>query len=291
MHRPKFFVGIGSQKAGTSWLWAYLQSHPLVGRSPVKEFHLFDSKFTQVHAGVIREYPRIRDNLRSLAAFARQHPLLGTRLLWHYSGTLLYSVSSYRKYLELIARGKVLGGEITPAYAMLEADGIQAIETALGRPKYLWILRNPADRFWSHIRYRARWKDDLTGTESITELLGQDLYRLHSAHKRTYLAYRDIIAEGRLHIMFYEHVFDATRNQQVCDDLCDFLGLDHHQADRMKQVNVGDKWSTDIFDRKAVVAAMEEDYRFFAETFGPALPQSWRDDLAGLEAEKLSASA
>ena len=291
MQRSKFFVGIGSQKAGTSWLWAYLQSHPQVGLSPVKEFHLFDSKYTATCAGFNRKFPRIKKYLRRFDAYIGTSPIKGWRLLAHYLGTLAYREGSYRKYLDLVAQGKLLGGEITPSYAMLEADGIQAIETALDRPNYLWILRNPADRFWSHIRYRARWKDDLTGTAAITELLGQDLYRLHSAHKRTYLAYRDIIAEGRLHIMFYEHVFDAGRNQQVCDALCDFLGLEHHQADRMKQVNVGDKWSTDIFDRAAVVAAMAEDYRFFAETFGQALPQSWQDDIAALEAGKLAASA
>ena len=291
MQRSKFFVGIGSQKAGTSWLWAYLQSHPQVGLSPVKEFHLFDSKYTATCAGFNRKFPRIKKYLRRFDAYIGTSPIKGWRLLAHYLGTLAYREGSYRKYLDLVAQGKLLGGEITPSYAMLEADGIQAIETALDRPNYLWILRNPADRFWSHIRYRARWKDDLTGTAAITELLGQDLYRLHSAHKRTYLAYRDIIAEGRLHIMFYEHVFDAGRNQQVCDALCDFLGLEHHQADRMKQVNVGDKWSTDIFDRAAVVAAMAEDYRFFAETFGQALPQSWQDDIAALAAGKLATSA
>ena len=84
--------------------------------------------------------------------------------MFHYFGTLAYRESSYRKYLDLVAQGKTVGGEITPSYAMLEADGIQAIETALDKPNYLWILRNPADRFWSHIRYRARWKNDLTGT-------------------------------------------------------------------------------------------------------------------------------
>ena len=291
MQRSKFFVGIGSQKAGTSWLWAYLQSHPEVGRSPVKEFHLFDSKYTATCAGFNRKFPRIKKYLRRFDAYIGTSPIKGWRLLAHYLGTLAYREGSYRKYLDLVAQGKLLGGEITPTYAMLEADGIQAIETALDRPNYLWILRNPADRFWSHVRFRARWKDDLTGTAAITELLDQDIYRLHSAHKRTYLAYRDIIADGRLHIMFYEQVFDAATSQKVCDALCDFLGLGHHQADRMKQVNVGDKWSTDIFDRAAVVAAMAEDYRFFAETFGQALPQSWQDDIAALAAGKLATSA
>ena len=46
-----FFVGLGAQKTGTSWLWEYLQSHPEVGASPIKEMHFFDSKYTAAHRG------------------------------------------------------------------------------------------------------------------------------------------------------------------------------------------------------------------------------------------------
>ena len=37
-----FFVCIGAQKAGTTWLARILSSHPELFMSPVKELHYFD---------------------------------------------------------------------------------------------------------------------------------------------------------------------------------------------------------------------------------------------------------
>jgi len=39
----RYFVGVGAQKAGTTWLHRQLQLHPQVGVPALKEFHYFDS--------------------------------------------------------------------------------------------------------------------------------------------------------------------------------------------------------------------------------------------------------
>ena len=46
-----FFVGIGAQKAATSWLVDYLKGHPQVGFSPIKELHYFDAEYCPDHCG------------------------------------------------------------------------------------------------------------------------------------------------------------------------------------------------------------------------------------------------
>jgi hypothetical protein len=38
-------VGVGAQKAGTTWLFDYLGRHPDVAMSPIKELHYFDQIF------------------------------------------------------------------------------------------------------------------------------------------------------------------------------------------------------------------------------------------------------
>ena len=38
-------IGIGAQKAGTTWLYRYLRTHPQVGMSPIKELHYWDERF------------------------------------------------------------------------------------------------------------------------------------------------------------------------------------------------------------------------------------------------------
>ena len=37
-----FLLGIGAQKAGTSWLYEYLARRDEIFMSPIKEMHVFD---------------------------------------------------------------------------------------------------------------------------------------------------------------------------------------------------------------------------------------------------------
>ncbi|MGH8983608.1 MAG: hypothetical protein ACRDY6_06995 [Acidimicrobiia bacterium] len=41
----RYFVGIGGQRCGTSWLAHYLFGHPSVLHNPIKEMHVFDRMF------------------------------------------------------------------------------------------------------------------------------------------------------------------------------------------------------------------------------------------------------
>lgn len=38
-----FIIGIGAQRSGTTWISRYLDKHPEVAFSPIKELHVFDS--------------------------------------------------------------------------------------------------------------------------------------------------------------------------------------------------------------------------------------------------------
>jgi hypothetical protein len=40
-----FLLGVGAQKAGTSWLYRYLKSHPEIFMSPIKEMHFFGTRY------------------------------------------------------------------------------------------------------------------------------------------------------------------------------------------------------------------------------------------------------
>lgn len=279
MTAPRFFVGIGAQKAGTTWLSDYFRTHPEVGLSPIKELHFFDAHFTDVHAGTDREWPRLRRNLATLAAETAASPVRGARLSRHYIGMLRGSVESYRRYLEALLDGHRMAGEITPAYTMLDADGFRQIESALDGPIYLLLLRNPTDRFWSQIRYRGRWADDVEHVDKLTDLLKQETYLLRSSCARVQVA-MDRIAGDRLLVFFYEDLFAAGNTQAVCNELCDAMGLSHLPADPGKRVNAGDAWAEDGFDRTAVVRALKQEYLDAARRYGDALPESWQRDMA-----------
>ena len=43
------FLGIGAQKAATSWFWTNLRAHPEVWMPPFKELHYFDHLYVPEH--------------------------------------------------------------------------------------------------------------------------------------------------------------------------------------------------------------------------------------------------
>ena len=56
-----FVICVGSQKAGTSWLWHYLRQNPSIHLGFKKELHTWD-------ATTIDEYAFFRSNLKQIAS-------------------------------------------------------------------------------------------------------------------------------------------------------------------------------------------------------------------------------
>ena len=47
MTKPIFVLGVGAQKAGTTWLHEYLASLPEVDLGFMKEYHVFDQNYVR----------------------------------------------------------------------------------------------------------------------------------------------------------------------------------------------------------------------------------------------------
>ena len=45
MPQKTFLIGLGAQKAGTSWLWDYIDAASGTDMGPVKEYHVLDALF------------------------------------------------------------------------------------------------------------------------------------------------------------------------------------------------------------------------------------------------------
>jgi hypothetical protein len=156
------FVGIGAQKAGTTWLHAMLSSHQDIWLPRMKELHYFD-----------RTYPTSEAEPRS--ASGRPSGILAKRLAarlrrtdW---ATLVHRLRKFRSqdlawelkyhfgdwsddwYASLFENcGGRLPGEITPAYSCLGDAAISHMRSLMPDVKLILLLRDPIDRAWSHAR-------------------------------------------------------------------------------------------------------------------------------------------
>ena len=156
------FVGIGAQKAGTTWLHTMLSSHREIWLPRMKELHYFDRKFPISEADPARTANRPNGILlRRFSARLRRVSLstLGSRLRRIRREDLVWELKyhfgdwSDEWYSTLFenSRGR-LAGEITPAYSCLGDAAISHMHSLMPDAKLILLLRDPIDRAWSHAR-------------------------------------------------------------------------------------------------------------------------------------------
>jgi Sulfotransferase family len=156
------FIGIGAQKAGTTWLGHNLQLHPDVWMPRNRELHYFDDRINDPKNPISRLYGKMtgkghvhRRWRRQAKGRLRSHSnrLPGRDLLWD----LRYYVGApddgwYASLFEP-GRGKVKG-EITPAYSTLRLDEVAHVHDLVPEAKIIFLMRNPIERAWSQFVMR-----------------------------------------------------------------------------------------------------------------------------------------
>ena len=213
------FIGIGAQKAATTWLWANLRTHPQLWLPIVKELHWFDVKFGRsqyLHRSVLDRYrpalraPTLR-NVMWLIGFYRAMA----------NG---YSDDDYLNLMRCKA-GRV-SGEITPAYSILAKSDVDHIYRLVASDcKVLFCMRDPVSRTWSQIRMDC-WKQRI----NVNELSGDQIYALakkpsimlRSDYARTIQNWS--VFGQRLGSFFYEDL--AEEPAKFLEEVFNFIGVD-----------------------------------------------------------------
>ena len=162
------FLGIGAQRAATTWLHHSLRRHPDLWLPPAKELHYFDwisggpSLVDRVTSGnrlcaLWRQ--RVRGELRSSI---RRGDFSGSAARCAYE----FLAPSDSRYLGMFeSAGQRIAGEITPAYSLLSDSEVKRVAALLPDARVIVMLRNPIGRAWSQVQLetgrpmsgRRRW--------------------------------------------------------------------------------------------------------------------------------------
>lgn len=279
----RFFVGIGAQRSGTTWLAQYLRDHPDVGFSPLKEIRFFDSKYVDSLHGIVYSPLQKKLALRGLLGELYRRPFAVPALAWHLRGIQRHNDASYRAFMEACARGRKIGGEISPSYALLNEAAIKKMDDLLGGPRYFLSLRNPADRLRSEASFRRNrlGADEDIEQSDIAALVARRLEESpHLNFQGTVERYDKVVGPDRFKVYFYEDLFDPERQQAVLDGITGFLGIAPKAGDTGKRINASPKLDHDDEERGLIVKALSGQYRFAEARFGDSLPANWRQDLA-----------
>jgi hypothetical protein len=261
----QYFVGVGAQKAGTTWLYEQLALHPQVAVPALKELHYFDMvdptrdgqpSFGNAHLRAIR-------NGVSAGKSARVLEVVDVLSL-AFNGD-----QAYRDYLARTSTTETsVVGEVTPAYSVLTDAGFAHMSEALDDPRVIFLMRDPIDRYWSATRMFAR--DPSTARDAFGRLPMSPRDHARNDYATTVAALDRHFS--RVLYLFFEDLFTETALQKVAR----FLEVDERwDWDPLRVANRGLVTAMpDPCDH--LVAELRPTYEFVRERFGDDVPHTWR---------------
>lgn len=227
------FLCVGAAKAGTSWLHAQLQRHPECHFREIKELHYFSALEAGRLGAELDKHRRWQVDLLERLARGGQAPndaqarRLADRGAWiDVLESGVEDVPGYLGYLRGGGDGKKVAGELTPAYALLPETRLRAMAKMAPDVRFLYLMRDPVERLWSHIRMMAERRGG--ATEERCEAL---LNRTISGQETQIAARSDYAgAIGRLtravpgaRLLF--DAFEEMVSGRGFRRLCGFLGI------------------------------------------------------------------
>jgi len=291
-------IGVGAPKAGTTWLYSYLCSRPDCSDPPLKEMHFFNN---------LRE-----DNFRKLSARIERRieesnpePIKRRRMLAYKAGVDA-GAGTDEVYLSALMDGTPTGTmkyEITPSYALLETDILRRINALTDDVRFVYLIRDPIDRIWSHARMKAMtrsglgkarvWAKDYTD-QDLTDMVADAEGLIKTALKRNpdkqpanLLAFssysqtigrlKSVVPDNKLYIGFFEELFD----QEQVKELCRFLDLPFIAADFDQRYSYSFDVKLDMGLQEQLLKRFAEEYQKVKELVGH-VPPKWEKRLAKL---------
>lgn len=286
--------GVGATKGGTTWLYETLQAQPDCHLRAVKELHYWDSfgprqqqyQLRELAARVERltarqERARVEGDAWKVENIDRQ-----LRDIEDLSKVLTGTRDGDKAYLRYLSKGRGgahLVADITPSYGLLEADRLERMRDLTPGAKFLYLMRDPLSRLWSHVRMMAsrrggRGSLEVRANEILSEIVTEGAepgITKRGDYAGAVERLQASIPATRLMIGFAEEV----RTRAGLETLAAFLGLGKIDADLAHKAHEGKPAVMRPELRAAAMTFLRPQYEFVARELGP-LPQSWQDNLA-----------
>lgn len=158
--RKPAIVGIGAQKAGTTWLSQILSQHPRIWLPPFKEAQFFNARFVPEHMQWLPWHFR-RGKLNILKRYETRNQPVSPELERYLDRVTREPMFTNHWYKQLFAPAPAdcLPLDVTPEYSTLPPEGVEFVARFLHRSKFIYILRHPVDRAISQLKMNlTRWR-------------------------------------------------------------------------------------------------------------------------------------
>jgi hypothetical protein len=267
-------IGIGAQKSGTSWVSRYFADHKSVFMSPIKELHLFDaetSAYSWKHVTFINKFRKLAESLDDDQFCGENYLKLCTYL---YRIGMINDESMYKRFFSEFRNEEKVVCEISPAYSTLSTVEFRTMAEIHHTVKFLFIMRNPVNRFWSQLKYKSM-REKFNHLEKFEDYLSDPIFTLRTDYRRTITELLSVVDKNNVHFIFYENLF----SDQAITSLCAFLDIDYMQADFSNRVNPTFADEIDASRRQRAFSKFHFVYEYINDYFKGEIPLSWKQDM------------
>ena len=280
-----FLICVGAMKAATSWVYAHLSNMPAVAVSPLKEVQFFNARYPEnaMYDSDLLAMKRLAfhigqkgdavENLNHRPAFQASVDRV----------QMIYDDNAYFGHFAGLASSdtQVLA-DITPAYSAIGQEGFEFMRRLCAgqniSAKILYILRDPVDRLWSHMRFLQQLDRTFDPKSDWAKRLDDPALLARCDYEATIMALDRTFPDQDVQVLFYESLFDHGFS-----DLCCWLNLTPPKIDVSRRENET-SLKMDLPEEAASVfkSLLKPQYAFCHHRFGDALPSAWRKQMIAL---------
>ena len=206
------FLCIGAHKAGSTWLYQQLDSHPDFWMPPVKELHYFDQlSRVQRAAG-----PRCRDErdrrfLEQLRSLSAEQGI---------------DLENYGRLFE--PKASLLSGDISPNYSTLGNKVIRQVVGYFPNLKVMFLARDPVERVWSHLSMEVYYRQiepfDVTNIDEVNRNLLRRGMLLRSYPSAVVARWKRYVHPAQFRVYFFDDL--QSNPAELRRSILCFLGAD-----------------------------------------------------------------
>ena len=291
MADPTLLICVGATKAGTSWMYRYLHDHEAFYVRSVKEYLYFTickNKKLMRNLKVLN-FLIVQYEARFLEAEAADdiirilnlsHRIDDTKALFMALSAERSDDAAYLGYLQAGRTHETVVLDVTPADALLEPAEILRISKLPIRVRLRYLMRDPLERLWSHVRMVAKrsmkeGQDFLAACQHIVKRIVYNHEEAHIVTRGDYKAnitrFTSVFDSSQFQIGFSENLQDGPE----FDAMCAYWGIKATSARQIKPAHVGLAAPFPEALRRHSLKFLKTQYDFVADNFAE-LPANWR---------------
>jgi hypothetical protein len=158
----KLVIGAGAMKAGTTWLYKQLETHPKIHFTPEKEIHYFS------HNNGVGNKLEHKDRTRKLNRAIKREAR--AKIVDWYKNYALAEELDDQWYCSLFdgVPDDVYCADFSNQYSLLDVESLQKVQNIAKDVKVIYTLRDPLERLWSHVKFHYKFNDQEDYVDNLT---------------------------------------------------------------------------------------------------------------------------